>query len=148
MTGESWNIYWNEYAADTCLYGSDLLFHRKDDVEFRNLLLPPGTVIREWYSKTSYQLQRIEPALPMIDGEGRYQLIRNMDRAGEENCLIRLIFYDRYETEAGRLIIRDWAAEFQCPLKTYSYRMQLISSGAASFRFHSIVIREVIRDNP
>ncbi len=148
MAGAKWTIYWNEYSADTYLYGSEIQYHKKDDVQFRNLLMPPGTVIKQWYSRTNFQAQKIEPALPMIDGEGRYQLIRNMDRAGEEGCLIRLIFYDRYEAEAGRLIIRDRAAEFQCPLKTYSYRMQLISSGVASFRFHSIVIREVIRDDP
>ena len=147
MAGAKWTIYWNEYSADTYLYGSEIQYHKKDDVQFRNLLMPPGTVIKQWYSRTNFQAQKIEPALPMIDGEGRYQLIRNMDRAGEEGCLIRLIFYDRYEAEAGRLIIRDRAAEFQCPLKTYSYRMQLISSGVASFRFHSIVIREVIRDD-
>ena len=73
MAEERWNIYWNEYASDTCLHGSDVIFHQKDDVEFRNLLMPPGTVIRQWYSRTNYQMQRIEPALPMIDGESTYQ---------------------------------------------------------------------------
>ncbi|MCI8428795.1 MAG: accessory Sec system protein Asp3 [Lachnospiraceae bacterium] len=143
MAEERWNIYWNEYASDTCLYGSDVIFHQKDDVEFRNLLMPPGTVIRQWYSRTNYQMQRIEPALPMIDGESTYQLIRNIDCDVDAGCLIRLIFYDRYEVEAGSLVTRDRITDFQCPLKTYSYRMQLVNGGVTSFRFHSIVIREI-----
>lgn len=146
MAEARWNIYWNEYTSNTYLYGSEVVFHRKDDVEFRNLLMPPGTVIRQWYSKTSYQGQRIEPALPMIDGENTYQLIRNMDLEEDGDCLIRLIFYDRYGTEAGSLLIRDRTAKFQCPLKTYSYCMQLINGGAASFHFHSIVIREITEE--
>ncbi|MDO5403771.1 MAG: accessory Sec system protein Asp3, partial [Eubacteriales bacterium] len=64
MVGESWKIRWNEYSSDTYLYGSKITFHTRDDVEFRNLLMPPGTIIKQWYSKTNYQMQRIEPSLP------------------------------------------------------------------------------------
>lgn len=143
MAKDQWNIYWNEYVSATYLHGSEVIFHKKDNVEFRNLLMPPGTVIREWYSKTNYQAQRIEPALPMIDGESTYQLIQNIECDMDAGCLIRLIFYDRYEAEAGSLLIRDRVMDFQCPLKTYSYCMQLINGGVTSFRFHSIVIREI-----
>ncbi len=69
MTGEKWIIYWNEYSADTYLYGSEVTYHAKDDVEFKNPMMPPGTVIKQWYSKTNYQAQRIEPALPMLTGK-------------------------------------------------------------------------------
>ena len=34
MQGQKWTIYWSEYASDTYLYGSKVLFHKKDDVEF------------------------------------------------------------------------------------------------------------------
>ena len=60
MLGEKWSIYWNEYASDTYLYGSEIEFHKKDDVEFINRLMPPGTVIKQWYSKTNFQMQHIE----------------------------------------------------------------------------------------
>ena len=46
MTGEQWTIYWNEYSSDTYLYGSEITYHKKDDVEFRNELMPPGTLIK------------------------------------------------------------------------------------------------------
>lgn len=144
MAGERWTIYWTEYSSDTYLYGSEIVYHKKDDVEFTNYLIPPGTVLKQWYSKTNYQMQRIEPALPMIDGETNYQIIVNIDCPEGQQCLVQLIFYDRYEVEAGRIAIRDRVTDFKCPLKTYSYKLQLINGGVNHFHFHSIIIREII----
>ena len=65
----------------------------------------------------------------------------------EEYLLAQLVFYDRYGVEAGILALRDKETRFRCPLKTYSYKLQLINSGVRNFRFHSIVIQEVL-DEP
>ena len=143
MLGEKWTVYWSEYASDTYLYGSQILFHKKDDVEFTNLLMPPGTVIKQWYSMTNFQMQKIEPTLPIIDGEGEYQITLNVDIGEHENLLGRLVFYDRYGVEAGTLTLRDKVTNFRCPMKTYSYRLQLINGGVTKLHFHSIVIQEV-----
>lgn len=144
MIREKWVIYWDEYSSDTYLYGSEVSYHRKKKVEFKNNLMPPGTIIKQWYSKTNYQAQRIEPALPMIDGELEYQLIVNISCMEHEKWLIRLVFYDRYELEASSIIIKDRVSNFRCPLKTYSYRLQLINGGMTHFYFHSIIIREIV----
>ena len=146
MTGAKWIIYWNEYSADTYLYGSKIIYHKKDDVEFENLLMPPGTIIKQWYSKTNFQMQKIEPALPIIDGESEYQITINIDIEENENCLVRLVFYDRFEMEAGSITLRDKVTAFKCPLKTYSYRLQLINGGVTKLHFHSIVIQEVVNE--
>lgn len=143
MTGEYWTIFWNEYSSDTYLYGSRIIYHKPDDVEFENELMPAGTMIKQWYSRTNYQAKRIEPALPMIDGEGNYQIEVDIECPEGEAWQIRLVFYDKYDTEAGYVSVRDKVTQFQCPLKTYSYRMQLINGGMTRFRFHSIVIREI-----
>lgn len=143
MMEEKWTIYWSEHATDTYLYGTQLRFLDKHRVAFFNPLMPPGTVIKQWYSKTNYQLQKIEPTLPMIDGEGRYRITVNIDCNKDENCLIRLVFFDRYEEEAGSLIVRGKTMDFKCPLKTYSYKMQLISAGITQFCFHSVIIQEL-----
>lgn len=143
MTGEKWVVYWNEYSSDTYLYGSKITYHTRDDVEFENRRMPSGTIIKQWYSRTNYQRQKIEPALPMIDGESRYRITINVDCPAGEAWLARLVFFDRYETEAGSRIIKDTVTDFQCPLKTYSYRLQLINGGLTRFHFHSIVIQEI-----
>lgn len=146
MLGEKWTIYWNEFVSDTYLYGSLIKFHNKDAVEFENQLMPPGTIIKQWYSKTNYQMQKIEPALPIIDGESQYLIQLNIDVPENENVLVRLAFYDRYGMEAGSLTIRDKETMFRCPLKTYSYRLQLINGGVTNFTYHSIIIQEVLNE--
>mgnify|MGYP001056087248 CR=1 FL=1 len=143
MRGESWKIYWNEYVKDTFIYGSEIFFHAKDHIELKNELMSPGTVIKRWFSKVNYQMMRIEPALPMIDGEGKYHIRLNASTEPADGLLLKLIFYDRYDSEAGFQIIRDGRGDFQCPLKTFSYEVQLINAGVTQFHFHSIVITEI-----
>ena len=116
-------------------------------MEFENLLMPPGTVIKQWYSKTNFQRQKIEPSLPMIDGESSYRIILNVDIPDGENIMGRLVYFDRYGMEAGDMFLRDKVTEFRCPLKTYSYNLQLINGGVTHFHFHSIEIQEII-DEP
>ncbi|MCI9570532.1 MAG: accessory Sec system protein Asp3 [Lachnospiraceae bacterium] len=143
MAGQSWKIYWNEYAKDTYLYGAEVSFHAKDDVEFKNELIQPGAVIKRWFSKVNYQAMRVEPSLPLIDGEGRYHISLDASAKPAGGLLLRLLFYDRYDSEAGSQIIRDGEGDFQCPLKTYSYEVQLINGGVTQLHFHSITITEV-----
>ncbi len=143
MSDVSWKIYWNEYTSDVYLHGTRIYPHAFDHVEFHNDLMPPGTVIKTWYSKVNFQRQKIEPALPMIDGESKYRIHVDMETEGQGSCLVRLVFYDRYETEAGSLIVRDTHMDFQCPLKTYSYQMQLINGGITALHYHYITIEEL-----
>ena len=138
-----WTIYWNEYSSDTYLYGSEVEFIAKNNVHFKNELMPPGTVIKQWYSLTNYQAQRIEPSLPIIDGESRYRIKINVETPDDKGVLVRLVFLDRYEREVGDFAIRDKVAEFSCPIRTYSYRMQLINAGMEEFTYHSITIEEI-----
>lgn len=146
MKGQKWTIYWNETASDTYLYGSRILIHGKDDVSFENRLMPPGTILKTWYSRTNFQAQHIEPSLPIIDGETEYEISARIDYPQGGCCILRLVFFDKYEEEAGTFLVRDGHARFRCPLKTYSYRMQLMNAGTAAFRFHSVTIQEVDHD--
>lgn len=143
MAGEAWKVYWNEYAKDTYLYGAEVYFHARDDIEFRNELIQPGAVVKRWFSKVNYQAMRIEPTLPMIDGEGSYHISLDAVVEPEDGLLLKLIFYDRYDVEAGSQIVRDQETDFRCPMKTFSYEVQLINAGATQFHFHSIMITEV-----
>lgn len=143
MAGQSWKIFWNEYAKDAYIYGTELIFHAKDDVEFRNELMPPGTVIKRWFSKVNYQATRVEPALPMIDGEGSYHIHLAATSEPGDGLILKIVFYDRYDQEVGFQIVRDGEDDFQCPLKTFSYEVQLINGGTRQFSFHSIIITEV-----
>ncbi len=143
MNNASWTIYWQEYSSNTYLYGSEVEYLAKNKVHFKNNLMPPGTVIKEWFSMTNYQANRIEPALPIIDGESHYHIKIDVETPNGKGCLVRLVFLDRYEREAGDFTIREKEADFSCPLKTYSYKMQLINGGMTEFTYHSITIEEI-----
>ncbi len=143
MENSKWVVLWNEYSSDTYLYGSEIEYESKTSVRFRNPLMPPGTIIKQWYSLTNFQANKIEPSLPIIDGESRYRITINVDTPEDKGCLVRLLFLDKYEREAGDITIRGKQMEFSCPLKTFSYRMQLINGGMTEFVYHSITIEEI-----
>ncbi len=146
MIGQRWNVYWNEYSSDTYLYGSEIKFLENHRVEFYNKLMPAGTVIKKWYSKTNFQLQKIEPSLPMIDGEGEYKIILDVTVDPQENCMARLVFFDRFYKEIGYRFLRDREEIFRCPLNTYSYELHLINGGVSHFIFNVIEIQEIINE--
>lgn len=110
------------------------------------MLMPPGTVIKEWYSKVNFQAQRIEPTLPIIDGETSYKVNAYIDSEGKFGWIIRFVFYDKYEMEAGSYLLQQNEGTFRCPLKTYSYKMQLINGGLHEFTFRSVAITEIVSD--
>ena len=39
MIGEKWTVYWNEFSSDTYLYGSEISYRAKDEVEYVNVLI-------------------------------------------------------------------------------------------------------------
>lgn len=146
MIGQRWNVYWNEYSSDTYLYGSEIKFLENHRVEFYNKLMPAGTVIKKWYSKTNFQRQKIEPSLPMIDGEGEYKIILDVTVDPQENCMARLVFFDHFYKEIGYRFLRDKEEIFRCPLNTYSYELHLINGGVSHFIFNVIEIQEIINE--
>lgn len=148
MTKNKWTIYWNEGISNTYTYGSKIRFLEDKSVDFDNRLMPPGTVIKEWYSKTNFQAQRIEPTLPLIDGESAYHILVNMDyeQVDDSEIMLRVIYYDRYDAEAESIILRGGSNYIKPPITTYSFKIQLVNGGITKFVFHSFVLSEVSQE--
>lgn len=142
-TKNVWKVLWNEYVSNTYLYGSAIKMHSPVDVEFENRFMPPGTVVKQWFSKTKYQMMRVEPALPLIDGEGMYFVRLTSTSKNPDGLILKIIFYDKYDAEIKDIIVRGSQSRFQCPLNTYSYEIQLIYGGTKHFHFHFITIAEL-----
>ncbi|RRF99130.1 MAG: accessory Sec system protein Asp3 [Coriobacteriaceae bacterium] len=138
-----WTVYWTEWGAETYLYGSKICFHAPGDVEFENALMPPGTVIKTWHSMVDYQERRLEPQLPIIDGEGSYHVSVSLEADVPEGIYLRFVFFGKNGDEAGSVVVDQPEADLRCPLKTYSYDAQLICAGAHVLRFHSFTIEEL-----
>ena len=145
MYGDTWQVRWKEFLSDSYVYGSKIEFNEDGSVSYKNRLMPPGTVIHTWYSMTNFQGNRIEPSLPLIDGERAYSIAVNIDYHNSESeaLMLRIIFFDRYDVQAQSIIVRDKKAFFKPSIRTYSYRIELINGGNADFTFKSLVIKEV-----
>lgn len=145
MYGDTWQVRWKEFLSDSYVYGSKIEFNEDGSVSYKNRLMPPGTVIHTWYSMTNFQGNRIEPSLPLIDGERAYSIAVNIDYHNSESeaLMLRIIFFDRYDVQAQSIIVRDKKAVFKPSIRTYSYRIELINGGNADFTFKSLVIKEV-----
>lgn len=148
MINDQWLVYWNEYTSNTYTYGSKLRFISRQEVAYENALMPPGTVINSWYSRTNFQRDRIEPSLPIIDGEGAYHISVNMDfdEGSDEDIMLRIIFFDRYDEKAESIILRGRDNYFKPSIQTHSYRIELINGGIHRFVFHSIILKEVSQE--
>lgn len=122
MYGDTWQVRWKEFLSDSYVYGSKIEFNEDGSVSYKNRLMPPGTVIHTWYSMTNFQGNRIEPSLPLIDGERAYSIAVNIDYHNSESeaLMLRIIFFDRYDVQAQSIIVRDKKAFFKPSIRTYS----------------------------
>ncbi|MCR5678023.1 MAG: accessory Sec system protein Asp3 [Agathobacter sp.] len=148
MVNDKWIIRWQEYLKNSYAHGSLMKYLPDGTVEYTNKLMPPGTVIHEWFSKTNHQTNRVEPSLPLIDGESAYSITMNIDYDEMEaaGLMLRIMFYGRYDEVAGSLIVREPHAIFKPPITTYSYSIQLINGGVSKFVFRSLILREASRE--
>lgn len=145
MKDDTWVIRWRDFLTNAYVYGSKIEFKDDFSVVYSNRLMPPGTVIHRWYSKTNFQRQRVEPGLPLIDGERAYEIKTRIDYNSPESkeLMLRIVFYDRYDVEAESIIVRGGKTVFKPSIKTYSYCIELINGGNADFTFHSLILREI-----
>jgi accessory secretory protein Asp3 len=143
MEKSSWRILWNNYFYEAYLYGTVIDFIKKDEIHFRNELMPPGTVIKTWKSRTNFQADKTEPTLPLIDGEVSYRFYLDCDMDVDGGLQLRLTFYDRNGQVVGQETMREREKVIRCPIQTYSYDVSLIGSGAHEFCFHSFLITEL-----
>lgn len=145
MVNDRWVIRWREYISNSYSYGSKIVFNDDNTVSYKNELMPPGTVIHEWKSKTNFQTHRLEPSLPLIDGESAYAINLNIiynDNTKAE-VMLRIVFYDRYDEIVDSTVMRDRMTILKPPIQTYSYSIELVNGGFADFVFDSLIIREV-----
>lgn len=148
MINDKWIVHWNEYTSNSYTYGSKIKFLDNQRVSFENSLMPPGKVINGWSSRTNFQAQRIEPALPIIDGEAVYHITVNMEfeESREEDIMIRIIYYDRYDEKVESIILRGKSNYFKPSIQTHSYKIELLNGGIHKFVFDSIIMREVSQE--
>lgn len=136
------SIRWDNLAKDTYLYGSNIVFGPDGIVRLSNLLMPPGQVIRKWYSDVNYQATRHEPQLPVLEEGETYEIRSYALYKPEGSVKLRISFFDRQGEAAGTVIIHEMVDEFICPNGAYHYELELINAGTEELLFHHLEIQK------
>lgn len=134
-------IKWHNYTRYSYLFGSTISFQNKR-VLFENALMPSGTVVNEWQSKTNFQAHRIVPDLPMLKCGYRYTIGFQATSIPESCLYLGISFKDQYNHEIDFMVIKSLQESFVYPEGAASYTVQLINAGSRSFVFDYITIEE------
>lgn len=131
-------IPWGEITqANTYLYGTDI-FYQERALHFVNHRVPSDEILHEWTSRTNYQASRTSPLLPLLVPNDSYQLVIEMTSFPEESYYLKLSFFNRQDEELSFIIQREQVLEFQPPIETYYYTIELISAGCERLVFHHL----------
>ena len=137
-----YSVRWDNFANESYLYGSKIIFENDGTVRFCNHLMPPGQIIRKWQSSLNYQAKRHEPQLPMLEEGERYEIRSYASYTPNRTVILRIRFFDRQGEEVESVIIDDILDEFICPNGASSYELELINAGAEELVFHHIEIQK------
>lgn len=137
-----WVVYWDHYAQDSWLHGSELSFFPDGSVLFENTGMPPGFPVKEWFSSTVDPVRRMEPQLPLLEEGTSYYVRADKDEEPEGGSFLRFNFYDRQGELVSFQLISGNEGSFVCPEGAFRYTLQLVQGGARRIRFRSIAIME------
>ena len=135
-------VYWDSFAQDTYLYGSTVYFEENRYVHYENEMMPPGTVIKKWYSEVNYQAKRVEPQLPVLEVGETYEFRSFLNVTPDKGVKLRVRFYNQQNEEMGVQILEEKVEKVFVPPRTYRYELELIHTGARRMEFHHIEIQK------
>lgn len=136
----AWLVYWDETAQDSYAYGSTVSFAWDGSVVFENEGMPPGFVIREWYSYSDYGMRQTSPQLPMLE-EGKSYRLRIVKRdEPERGSFVRVNYYDRRGELLSFQMLKETEGVLTYPHEAFRYTVQLVQSGARAVHFTQIEI--------
>ena len=113
-------VFWDDLCYNVYLYGSDVRFYKDRSVYFESRMMPSGMTIKKWLSSAGYQMNRIEPSLPVLIPGEKYILRACYDEKPAGSIFMKLDFFDQQKKKTGTFIMNGKRKSFQCPKKTWS----------------------------
>ena len=135
-------VYWDGFAHSTYLYGSKVYFEQNRYVHYENEMMPPGTVIKKWYSEVNYQAQRTEPQLPVLEVGESYEFRTFLNVTPSKGVKLRIRFFNQQNESLGEQILEEKVEKVFVPPRMYRYELDLIHTGARKLEFHHIEIQK------
>lgn len=138
-------IYWGDMGHRAYIYGSIIERNLDGSIHLKNNLLDPGLKIKEWVSKTNYQVDRVSPELPLLKRGVTYQITADFSaKPSDDNIYIQIVFYDRYDEVLSEFTIKNKNGIFTYPTEAYTYKIKLINVGSTEIYFRYFTIEEVV----
>lgn len=137
----SFTIRWTNFAQNSYSFGSQLSFVGKR-VHFCNPLMTPGQTLTKWSSRTHFQKDRLHPSLPLLRGKQEYNLQLRANVQPQGTLYVQITFYDRFDREMGRILLKDQQWGFTYPEQAFFYTIELINAGCDTVIFDSLILSE------
>lgn len=135
-------VKWGNHFNDNFNYGADILFRQHGAVSYESPLMPAGTVIKTWKSKTNFSDDRQTPFLPLLLNGKKYHLLVDVLLVKRNSLQIKITFVDSEDQTIEELYLQDLNGSFIYPLKATNYMIQLVNKNISQLVFFNLFILE------
>ncbi len=132
-------VYWDR-MSETYLYGTAFKKNAKNEVTFKNKLMPSGKTLISWSSIANYQVAKEVPSLPLLLNGQEYLLKISAKIKPENSAIFGIHFFDIQGNEIDKVIFTDLEQKFKYPPRAVKYTIEIISGGVEEINFKKIQI--------
>ncbi len=132
-------VYWDR-MSETYLYGTTFKKNAKNEVTFKNKLMPSGKTLISWSSIANYQVTKEVPSLPLLLNGQEYLLKISAKIKPENSAIFGIHFFDIQGNEIDKVIFTNLEQKFKYPTRAVKYTIKIISGGVEEINFKKIQI--------
>ncbi|MGG5318302.1 accessory Sec system protein Asp3 [Enterococcus sp. AZ072] len=135
-------VKWGADFNDNYNYGTDIRFVALDYVHFSSPLMPSGTPIKTWYSRTEYHVSRKSPMLPLLENGKSYDIQVNAEFDNKEAVQVEIEFFDINNDVINKIYFQNLNGQFTYPDNAMSYKVQLVNKKHQYMLFKYLTISD------
>ena len=132
-------VYWDR-MSETYLYGTAFKKNAKNEVTFKNKLMPSGKTLISWSSIANYQATKEVPSLPLLLNGQEYLLKISAKIKPENSAIFGIHFFDIQGNEIDKVIFTNLEQKFKYPTRAVKYTIEIINGGVEEINFKKIQI--------
>lgn len=132
-------VYWDR-MSETYLYGTAFKKNAKNEVTFKNKLMPSGKTLISWSSIANYQVTKEVPSLPLLLNGQEYLLKISAKIKPENSAIFGIHFFDIQGNEIDKVIFTNLEQKFKYPTRAVKYTIEIINGGVEEINFKKIQI--------
>ena len=132
-------VYWDR-MSETYLYGTAFKKNAKNEVTFKNKLMPSGKTLISWSSIANYQATKEVPSLPLLLNGQEYLLKISAKIKPENSAIFGIHFFDIQGNEIDKVIFTNLKQKFKYPTRAVKYTIEIINGGVEEINFKKIQI--------